>query len=270
MRALPARRGRQAVRRGGKVARPRRRPLLWAVAVLLLVTAGGAGVWSLRGGVSLTLPSMDLAGAGRFPFRQVKVAGPFHHVSAARVRNIVAPLAAKGFFATDVGAIHDALQALPWVERAAVRRVWPDQLQVTLTEQVAVARWGERDLLNPRGELFRPAPDTLPVGLPRLQGPGGSAPQVLARWRVMEAYFAPLGRKVAVLTLDRRRSWQARLDNGIRLALGKDRPVQRLSRFLRYYPRLAAGREADIEAVDLRYANGFAMRWRKGATAGNA
>ena len=270
MRARAARRGRQAVRRGRSGAPRRRRGLLWAAAVLTLAAAGGAGVWYAGGGVPLALPSMDLAEMGRFPFRRLKVTGPFRHVSAAQVRDIVAPFAARGFFGTDVGAIHDAVEALPWVDRAAVRRVWPDLLQVTVTEQVAVARWGARALLNGRGEVFRPPADTLPDGLPRLAGPPGSAPRVLARWRELEAELAPVGRKVTVLSLTSRRSWQARLDDGIRLALGKSAPVARLKRFLRYYPRVAAGREGRIEDVDLRYANGFAVRWREGAAPGGA
>ncbi|MFQ5489021.1 MAG: cell division protein FtsQ/DivIB, partial [Gammaproteobacteria bacterium] len=102
----------------------------------------------------------------------------------------------------------------------------------------------------------------LPGDLPQLQGPAVNAPQMLARCRAMEDTLAPLGLTVARLSLDRRRSWRALLDNGVQLALGKERPLQRVARFARYYQRVAAGREQDVEVFDLRYANGFVVRWR--------
>ncbi len=275
---------RQAVRRpqGGMPARrgPGRRLIL---ALLLMTTlgSGGAAWWfwsgSWQGGgerpVLASLARLEKTVA--FPFRQIKVVGPMRRVSPARVRDIVAPFAARGFFATDVSAIRRALRALPWVDTVTVRRVWPDLLQITLVEQEAVARWGAHALLNARGEVFTPAPEVLsrpPLSrLPLLQGPSGSAPQMLARYRAMRARLEPLGLGLATLTLEQRRSWWARLDNGITLALGKTAPEQRLARFARYYPRLMEGaRQAGgegagrlIEAVDLRYANGFVVRWRK-------
>ncbi len=252
---------RQAVRRAAQAPRPRRRRLWAAAAVILalIFTAAGA-LWLLPG---WRLPDLQgLERVAQFPLRQVRVAGSFRHVSALQVRDIVAPYAARGFFATDVAAIRGALRALPWVAQAAVRRVWPDRLQITITEQVAVARWGGKGLLNERGEVFTPLAGALPEGLPLLQGPEGSAPQMLAHCRAMEDSLAPLGLKVARLSLDRRRSWRALLGNGVRLALGKEQPLQRVARFARYYRSVAAGREQDAKVFDLRYANGFVVRWR--------
>ncbi len=267
MRTLAGKRNKtrqQAVRRAAQAPCPRR-GRLWALATLLLVlvVAGGGALWLQQ---DWRLPDLQgLEGVAEFPLRQVRVAGSFRHVSAVQVRDIVAPYAARGFFATDVAAIRGALRALPWVEQATVRRVWPDRLQITITEQVAVARWGRDGLLNGRGEVFTPLAGALPGDLPQLQGPAGSAPQMLARCRAMADSLAPLGLKVARLSLDRRRSWHAVLDNGIQLALGKEHPLQRVARFARYYPSVAAGREQDAEVFDLRYANGFVVRWRNGA-----
>ena len=258
------RRGKGRKQAVSRRAQAPRRPLLggwriFAVAAGVILLAGGA-LWWAR---DWRLPPLDGVNAAlAFPLRQVRVAGSFHHVSAAQVRDIVAPYAARGFFAADVAAIRAALRALPWVAQAAVRRVWPDRLQIVITEQRAVARWGREGLLNEHGEIFVPAGGDLPGGLPRLQGPPGSAAEMLARCRAMAASLAPLGLRVSRLTLDRRRSWQAVLDNGVQLALGKAQPVRRVARFARYYPRVVAGREGDAEIFDLRYANGFVVRWR--------
>lgn len=258
--------GRQAVRHAPQTPPPRRgRPWTLAVLLLVLVFTGGGILWWLQGWRLQDL--QGLQSIAEFPLRQVRVAGSFRHVNAPQVRDIVAPYAAQGFFATDVAAIRSALRALPWVEQVAVRRVWPDYLQITVTEQKAVARWGRDGLVNARGEVFTPLSGALQEDLPQLEGPPGSAPQMLTRCRDMEGTLAPLGLKVVGLSLDRRRSWRALLDNGVQLALGKEQPVQRVARFVRYYPGVAAGRKLDAEVFDLRYANGFVVRWRPaGAT----
>ena len=55
---------------------------------------------------------------------------------------------------------------LPWVERAEVRKRWPDVLEVRIVEHRPFARWGEQQLLSEHGRLF-------PVG--RLQRAAGPA-----------------------------------------------------------------------------------------------
>jgi hypothetical protein len=47
--------------------------------------------------------------------------------------------------------------------------------------------------------------------------------------------------------------------------IGRDDASERLARFLDVFPRLAAGRGTNVFArADLRYANGFAIRWLAG------
>ncbi len=60
----------------------------------------------------------------------------------------------------------------------------------------------------------------------------------------------------------------------MRVMLGRGDGYQRLLRFVRFYHRALQGRTAEVELVDLRYSNGFAVRWKdaesalNGATAG--
>src|SRR3954463_8742741 len=44
------------------------------------------------------------------------------------------------FFAAPLDELRPSLERLPWVRKAGVRRVWPDRLEVTLEEHVALAR----------------------------------------------------------------------------------------------------------------------------------
>ena len=63
--------------------------------------------------------------------------------------------------------------------------------------------------------------------------------------------------------LDRRRgAWEFRLDNGVTVRLGRRQVDERFERFMNAAARLVAVRASDIDYIDLRYTNGFAVGWR--------
>lgn len=254
-----ARPRRQGVRRSERVAARlrRRRQLVGtgaAVALGGLVVLGAAGY--------LPLPEL-----GReFPLRELHVEAPFEQVSRETVRALVAPHVSAGFFRSDMAAVRRALLGHPWVRTASVRRVWPDALHIRLTEEQAIARWGDDGLLNTRGEVFRAA-HRGDKALPRLSGPERSSAQIAAFHAFARERLEPLGIRITALTMDERRSWEMTLASGIRVVLGTRDAEGQLARLARTYPASLAGRAAEIERIDLRYSNGFAVRWRASGAA---
>jgi len=233
----------------------RRNRLLPVLGLLLLAGTVGWLVWSFRS-LPLLLSQAD------FPLKKIRIASTFHHLDAQRIRALITPLVRRGFLGADMDTIRQALLAQPWVAAVAVRRVWPDLLDVSITEQQALAHWGARALLNARGERFRPQQVTVVASdLPWLNGPPGSERQVLMQFYQINNSLAPLVLHVRHLRLDARRSWGLTLDNGLRLALGKEQIQQRMQRFVRFYHKLMTTRQQDIEEIDMRYAHGFAVRW---------
>ncbi|MCS4504700.1 cell division protein FtsQ/DivIB [Arhodomonas aquaeolei] len=228
----------------------RRRTLTrWLVgAVLAVMVAAGASLfWS------------HLRRSDPFPVQAVRLEGDLAHVADADLRAAVAPHLGDGLLFVDLDAIRDAVTALPWVASAAVWRVWPTGLRIRVQEHEPIAAWGERGVLSAKGERF--TPPQRPEGLPQLGGPAGSASLVWARFEQLREALGELGRPVA-LTLDKRRAWVARLDNGMRLRFGRDDFDERLQRLLAAWPAVQrrAGDRA-IAAVDLRYPNGLAVEW---------
>jgi cell division protein FtsQ len=165
------------------------------------------------------------------------------------------------FFAVDLAQPRAALEQLPWVRRVHVRRVWPDRLEVTLEEHVALARWGDTGLVNVQGERFAGKSD---AALPLLAGPAGSEAEVAQRYQRYAQLLAPLGTPLEALILSPRRAWQARLGGGLTIELGRDAPNDpvdgRLERFVAVHPQTLARMQRKHEYVDLRYPNGFALR----------
>jgi cell division protein FtsQ len=168
-----------------------------------------------------------------------------------------------GFFSIDVAAMRRAAQKLPWVDQVDVRLVWPETLQMNVTEQQPLVRWQEDSLLNIRGELFKPEASEIPAGLPDLSGPDGSEAEVVGRYRELKAELAILGLVVTKVVLDARRAWTVSTDSGLVIKLGSKDNAARLARFIRIYPALQ-GEQREMMQVDLRYPNGFAVQRKVG------
>lgn len=239
-----------------KQSRPRWQWPAWlnrrALGVGLLLSVVGAGVG--LGGWRLTQPDT-------LPIRKVEVKGEFRYLDRQELNAAIGGLASGGFFSVDVGAVQQAAESVEWVDTASVRRIWPDTLQVEIQEQVPLALWGEDQLLNARGEPF--APKQRPASLPRLAGPEGSASLVASRYQWLSGLLAPLGLQVAELQLNGRRAWELHLGNGMQLLLGRAPDEGQVKRFVSAYPRLLADKVASVAVLDLRYTNGFAVRWRE-------
>ena len=218
--------------------------------------------------IALALVALPVVGvlegwfaSDRWPVRQLQVHATFRRVSAAQVRAAVQPGLGAGFFAIRLDKVRDAVAALPWVGQVEVSKHWPDALDITLTEIQPVAHWGSDALLDRDGRVFK-VPDAGVVhGLPRFNAPDDRTADVMAFYRTAETDFAPYGLRVASVDLSARGSWTLRLSNGGRVVVGSERPDQHLARFAAALPMLMRGRSDGFVYADLRYSNGFAVRW---------
>jgi cell division protein FtsQ len=201
------------------------------------------------------------------PVRQVALQGALDHVTREQAEGAARAGAAGTFLSVDLDAVRRAFEALPWVRKVEVRRIWPDRIQVAIEEHVALARWGadtqaER-LVNIYGEVFAGELSDA-ERLPQFAGPAGSAQEVTRRYGAFRQALAPLKLEPRQVLLSPRYAWQLRLSNGLTLELGRDQlkePVlERLSRFVAYYAQTMGSLNRRLDYVDLRYPSGFALR----------
>lgn len=229
------------------------RSLAYLAAVLVLVVAPLLLAWNWMNSL------------GHRPITDVTVSGTLRYVSPTQLQELLGPSLERGYFGVDVSRMRATLETLPWVERALVRQSWPSRLEIAIHEHVPRARWGEHELLSYTGERFRPSPASIPEGLPLLSGPRDSEHRVMAHYQQFSDLLKIAGLGIHGVAVDSRGAWRVTLDNGLVMLLGRERMEKRLWRVARVYPVVVKPRVDDIERVDLRYSNGFAISWRNAA-----
>lgn len=194
----------------------------------------------------------------------ISVSGGGQRVSDMEVLSALVQFEGAGFLAVDLGAVRAAAESLPWVDRARVQRAFPARLEVAVTEQVAAARWGERGLLNTRGELFVSASRFPLPELPQLRGPDGSEWRVAQRYLEVHRLMTPLGFGVSSLRLGARGAWDLTLSTGLTVRLGREATEVRLQRLASVVAPLIPDLQERISYIDMRYSNGFVFGWKSG------
>jgi len=219
--------------------------------------------------IALTLIGLPIVGVlngwfaqERWPIRNLQVEAEFNHVGAEQIRAAAKNYLGTGFFAIKLDDVRAAVAALPWVERVEVRKRWPDTLEMRVLEQQPFARWGDKQLIGRNGSLLS-APGTETIqGLPQLSGPDSALADVIDFYQKTLTTLSGSGLALAGVSLSARGSWAINLVDGSEILLGQRDIDDHLQRFLDVFPRLAAGRATNTFArADLRYANGFAIRW---------
>ena len=223
-------------------------------------------------GVLLGVPAFIAAGALAVasvldqPIETVAVAGRFQRVAPVDVeRAVKAQVHGAGLLSVDLAAVRRAIHTLPWVDTVSVQRAWPRGLEVLVIEQTAAARWGERGLLNTRGELFDADERHMPPELAQLEGPPGKESLVAQRYLAAEGRLLQAGLRLTAMRLDARGAWEIDLANGVTVRLGRRQVDERFEKFMNTALKLVTQRGEDIAYVDMRYTNGFAIGWRGNA-----
>ena len=221
------------------------------------------------------------------PVEEVAVSGAFSFLDRSKVESMVKNNINGGYFTVDLNNIRESLMQLPWVKNVSLRRQWPANLEVIITEQTPVAYWNLDGYINDAGEVFKPEKIDNKLNLPKLNGPEGHHNNVWKFMNVLYQEMALLEFEVVRLDLDERRSWQMVVSeyknaesknlkstgsegvmNFIDVKLGRFETEKRLQRFVRILPSLAVGHgpannaltNKNIKVIDMRYPNGFAVQ----------
>jgi cell division protein FtsQ len=223
-----------------------------ATLVVVLLTAAAIGL----------LYAIDLAlRVENFPVRSVRFEGAFERVERAELEAAVMNQVRTNFFLVDLEAIKHRVQALPWVQRASVRRAWPRDVHVQFVEQQLVARWGEQAWLNDAGQVVRVSPTGDHAAVPRLDGPDANSAQVLTQYERLRRPLEQAGLSVRRFEMTPRHSWMLTLADGTVIYVDRQQSLEKLERFARVHGEVFNRVATPPQRIDLRYSNGFAVQW---------
>lgn len=230
---------------------------LFALAVVLLAAAG------------LT----KLSRLPYFNLQKVQIEGDLVRNNLATVRANIVPRMRGGFFNVELERSRAVFEDVPWVRKAVVRRVWPDELRVVLEEHKPVAYWrrahAEDQLVNTYGEVFDAnLGDVEDEHLPVFEAPATPTPDdaraMLAMLQRLGPVLEPLG-EIESIKLTDRGSWSVELDSQAQLQLGRgsiEEVLVRTDRFVRTLPEVHRQYPAPLAYADLRYPEAYAVRLR--------
>lgn len=192
----------------------------------------------------------------------IEVSGPFQRVTALQIEEAVSNELDAGFLGADLGRMQTQVRAMPWIDQVSVARRWPDRISISVSEQVPAAIWGERGLLNVRGELFVDNARHVPAELPRLNGPANRSADVANRYLQVRDRLIPIGLDLRSVQVDARGAWIMTLTNNVEVRLGRREIDQRTNLFFAVVADVITGRSKDIKYVDMRYNHGFTIGWK--------
>lgn len=197
-----------------------------------------------------------------FALHHVEVRGNLSHVTEANIK-LVATRGVRGnFFTVELGDVRTAFEKLPWVREARISRRWPDTLVVEIVEHTPLAHWNGNQLVSSEGEVFNASVD---AKLPAFSGYSGSGKEVSEAYHQFGELLAPLDLRIKVLSFSPRRAWRLTTESGLEIALGRLDAEPRLKRFVQQYQKLSERLGAPPAYVDLRYADGFAVKLPRNA-----
>ncbi|MEO7114489.1 MAG: cell division protein FtsQ/DivIB [Caldimonas sp.] len=241
-----------------------------------LMNATAAGFTVLAALLLAAAAVVWLARQPLFAIRSITVEGDVARNSVSTIRANAAPQLRGNFLTMDLASVQRAFESVPWVRLAIVHRVWPNRLRVQLEEHRPVALWGSDSgadkLVDSFGEVFEAnVGDVEDDDLPTLSGPDGSSAHMLTMLGKFGTALAPLGARIEALSLSGRGSWQATLDNGAVIEIGRGDDGELLARSARFVGtvgEVTSRYHRPIESADLRHIDGYAVRLKGVTTTG--
>lgn len=189
----------------------------------------------------------------------IVIEGGLENVQEEEIKIVVLKYVDQSLVAINLDEIKQSLSSNPWVKSVNIKREWPATLVVEIKEETAIANWGNKQLLNQEGEIFKPKNVLSQINLPYLSGPEGSEQRVMEQYQQFNLLLYPQGLRISSLKLNSRLAWSVELENGIHIKVGNKMVMERMKRFVESIGEVFKENFVDINTIDLRYNNGIAV-----------
>src|SRR5579872_444315 len=261
---------RSSLRRSGARAVRSLSPSGSAMAIATMLLAGAVGYSVVAGGHLSDIATWaktardEVANAVGLRLAAVSITGS-KEVSREEILTTAGVSGRVSLPFLDAAAARARLLANPWIADAAVLKLYPDRLQISVTERQAFALWqknGRVSVIAPDGTVLEPYIEDRYLDLPLVVGRGAET-QAKDFFAVIDRFAAIRGQlRASVLVAERR--WNLWLKNGVEIRL----PETKVEQALELLTRLDREKQLlsrDIVAIDLRLSDRVSVRLSDGA-----
>lgn len=193
--------------------------------------------------------------------KSVEVRGDLKYLDRLALQPIIAPFVRTNLYLLDKKNLENEIEFNHWVYSASLTSIWPDKLIVKIHEQQPIAFWGNEGMINEFGEVIDVDLPQQRKKLPTLYSPFDKGREMVENYVKIRQWMENFPVDIVEFTEDRRGSWLLKLANGIKVKVGRQEHKRRLRRFIVGYNNRLARQVKKIDTVDLRYTNGFAIKW---------
>ena len=168
------------------------------------------------------------------------------------------------FFTTDLPVLQNTVLQMPWVEDVSIQRDWNRGIVISALPRQPVAKFGSERLIDANGQAYIPA-DSRSLYQPdfaNLQGDSSQSALIMQMTQQVNTWYAPVGIEVQDVFLSPRMTWLFRFNNGMRIIVDNENTYQKLYGVSQLLDNQLANKREQIQSLDLRYKNGFAITWK--------
>lgn len=196
-----------------------------------------------------------------FVVEQVDVLGD-GRLNPNDVRQAVGIYPGSYFFGVDLNEAKLRAESLPWVDRAVVRRLWPNRITVQIVETTPYAVWqnnGTLTLLSDEGDAIIPVlqATSVPAGLKTYVGP--HAPEHAKNIEADIRAFPHIWSRTESLVRHPQGRWDLHMTNGTRVQL-PEKGVAAALVILNTLDHRTQLLSREVGTVDLRLADRVSIR----------
>jgi len=194
----------------------------------------------------------------------IEVKGDLNILDKQQLQPVIEPFTKTNLYLLDQKALETAIESNPWVQSASMTKIWPDKLRIKIYEQRPVAFWGDKEMLAENGEIIKASLPKEKDNFPLLYSPSDKGRNMATGFLKIRKWMKDFPLKMVEFREDSRGSWQIKLQNGMTVKIGREHQEKRLRRFMVGYDHSLKNVVNDVKTVDLRYTNGFAVKWKNG------
>lgn len=185
-------------------------------------------------------------------------------IPLSRVKRSVQKSLNGGYFTADLKQVKKAIEELPWVAQATVRRVYPNRLVVDVTPYQALALYEDGRLVSDKGDLFQANPEEADNAgrLPNFYGPIAQVKTLALMYDRLGRVFAKIDVKITDLQISDRGTWSLVFSNAQipptkveygRERIGFDSLLAQTEKLVQVYPKVYDLMKGPPASIDMRY-----------------